>query len=149
MGKRNLVRRILGSPVAAAALVGLLLSPLGGCVHHVHSSDSPSVRGKSHGPPPHAPAHGYRHRRHGDGVELVFDAGLDVYVVVGLPGHYWHADRYLRWTDSAWSVSYRIDGDWVAISSDRIPPGLAHSHARRHKKSKHPHKGWWPAKHGY
>ena len=29
-----------------------------------------------HGPPPHAPAHGYRHKQHG--VELVYDSGRGV-----------------------------------------------------------------------
>ena len=142
-------RWIVKSPVLVTALVGMLLVPLGGCVHHVHGAARPSVHAKSHGPPPHAPAHGHRHKRHRDGVELVFDAGLGVYVVVNEAGHYWHTDRYLRWVAGEWSASYRIDGGWVVISGDTVPPGLTRKHAKRHKKAKHGHRRNWPAKRGY
>ncbi|MFQ5585276.1 MAG: hypothetical protein ACE5GF_00390, partial [Thermodesulfobacteriota bacterium] len=47
------------------------------------------VKSKKHGPPPHAPAHGYRHK-HRHGVELMFDGGLGVYIAVGLSGIYFH-----------------------------------------------------------
>jgi hypothetical protein len=145
----NLARRFAKSRITVTALVGMLLGPLGGCVHHVPSASTPSVHGRSHGPPSHAPAHGHRHKRHHDGVELVFDAGLGVYVVVDQPGHYWHADRYLRWAAGEWSVSYRVDGDWVVVASDAVPQRLVGKYAKRHKKAKHHHKHGWPAKRGH
>src|SRR5262245_11687981 len=60
--------------------------------------DGPPVivrEGGAHGPPPWAPAHGHRrhHQRayqHRDAtVDMVFDSGLGVYVVVGLPNYYY------------------------------------------------------------
>ena len=82
------------------------------------------------GPPPHAPAHGYRQKHHARGgdIELVFDSGLGVYVVVGWPGHYWHDDHYYRDVDGAWQVSVRLDGGWSAAPSRKLPPGLAKKH---------------------
>ena len=56
----------------------------------------PHARGRGHGPPPHAPAHGYRHKAQRHGAELEFDSGLGVYVVVGVPLHYYLDGLYLR-----------------------------------------------------
>lgn len=130
----------------AAALVTFLLGPLGGCVHHVHSERAPKVVGHGHGPPPHAPAHGHRHKRHQDQLELIFDAGLGVYVVVDRPNYYWHRDRYLHWASGSWRVSHRLGGSWVEISSEAVPAGLVAKHSKHHRKKKHRGKHSWPAK---
>src|SRR5258705_13086779 len=52
--------------------------------------------GSGHGPPPWAPAHGYRrhhqqaYQSRPDTVDLGFDDGLGVYMVVGFPAYsYW------------------------------------------------------------
>ena len=130
----------------AALLMGSL-SAASGCVHHHHPVMTPPAHAQGHGPPPHAPAHGYRHKHHRDGVNLVFDSGLGVYVVADWPGYYWHVDRYLRWAAGEWRVSSRIDGTWVVVSSNRVPVKLvakqrekAHRHHKRHSA---------PAKHGH
>jgi hypothetical protein len=145
------IDRILRSAGLAVALATFLLGPLGGCAYHVHSERAPSVHGRGHGPPPHAPAHGHRHKRHPDQVELVFDAGLGVYLVIDRPGYYWHGDRYLHWSSGSWSVSHRIDGGWAAISIDAVPAGLTakYSKQKHHGKAKHRKKHGWPAKRGY
>jgi len=130
-----------------AALLTLLLSAANGCVYHHHPVMTPKAHARGHGPPPHAPAHGYRHKHHRDGVNLVFDSGLGVYVVADWPGYYWHVDRYLRWAAGEWRVSQRIDGVWVVVASDRLPRKLVAKHgkkAHRHKKrhsvpAKHDH----------
>ena len=75
------------------------------------------------GPPPHAPAHGYRHK-HGDGVVLVFEASLGVYVVSGHKDLYYHKDRYYRLYKSKWQSSGKIDGPWRKSPDNKIPPGL-------------------------
>jgi len=134
---------------AVLPLAFVLAGPLGGCVHHVHASHAPSVHGRGHGPPPHAPAHGHRHKRHRDDVELVFDGSLGVYLVVGHPDYYWHGDRYLRWASGRWSVSHRIDGGWAVISVDAVPAGLVSTQAKHHKKAKRHRKRGWPAKHDH
>jgi hypothetical protein len=134
----------------AAVLAMFLLGSLGGCFYHVHSPRSASVHGRGHGPPPHAPAHGHRHKKHQDGIELVFDSGLGVYFVVDRPGYYWHGDRYLRWVSGSWSVSRRFDGHWSGISIDAVPAGLVAKHSKHHKQAKkHRGKHGGPAKHDH
>jgi hypothetical protein len=130
------------------ALLSLLLAALGpsACIHgsHPHTRPSPGhdAREARRGPPPHAPAHGYRHKHdvaHG-GVDLIFDSGLGVYVVVGWPDHYWHLDRYYRFANGLWMVSARIDGGWADCEPGRIPDGLREKHARAKGHWKHPAK---------
>lgn len=78
------------------------------------------------GPPPHAPAHGHRHK-HRDGgrdVELVFDSGLGVYVVLGFPDRYYWDGRYLRIDGDQWFASARLDGGWQPASVSALPAGL-------------------------
>ena len=86
-----------------------------------------------HGPPAHAPAHGHR-RKHVAGVELVFDTGLGVYVVVGHPDHYYHEGYFYRLTGSVWEMSLKIDGGWAFTSGKPLPPGLR---AKGNGKLKH------------
>jgi hypothetical protein len=78
-------------------------------------------RGK--GPPAHAPAHGYR-RKHVAGMELVFDSGRGVYIVVGLPNHYYHDGYFYRLRDGLWEMSLKHDGDWKVVSQKSLPLGL-------------------------
>ena len=134
-----------------AALLTLSLSAASGCLlHHNHPVMTPPTYARGHGPPPHAPAHGYRHKHHRDGINLVFDTGLGVYVVADWPGYYWHVDRYLRWTAGEWRVSSRIDGTWVVVSSDRLPAKLVAKHAKRGKKAhRHKKRHPGPAKHDH
>ena len=81
-----------------------------------------SGRKHKHGPPPHAPAHGYRHKQHG--VELVYDSGRGVYVVIDLPNHYYFKGRYYHRGEIQWEVGVHIDGPWEFISEDELPKGL-------------------------
>jgi len=78
--------------------------------------------GVGHGPPPHAPAHGHRHKYHG--VELVYDSGRGVYVVVGFPVHFYSKGWFYRFREPNWEVSVKIDGPWEAVSDESLPPGL-------------------------
>jgi hypothetical protein len=101
-------------------------------------------------PPPHAPAHGYRHKHHqsdGQQVELVFDSGLDVYVVIGIPGLYYSNGSYLRLDGDRWYASTHFDSDWERRDESKLPPGLQKKQKKakkghKHKKS-HPAKGHW------
>jgi hypothetical protein len=116
-------------------------------VEHHHHAPPPHAVEVRQGPPPHAPAHGYRHKHPGPAgsVDLVFDSGLGVYVVVGWPGYYWHQDHYYRFVEGAWMISTRLDAGWVSCSSGKVPPGLVKKHAGPGHKGKGKH----PAKHGY
>ncbi len=83
---------------------------------------SGSRRVYRHGPPPHAPAHGYRHKY--EGVELVYDSGRGVYVVIDLPNHYYFKGRYYRRGEVQWEAGVHIDGPWEFVSEDAMPKGL-------------------------
>ncbi len=93
---------------------------------------APVVVEKEHhpGPPPHAPAHGYRHKRP-DGVQLQYDSSMGVYVVIGHAGLYFSNDRYYRRGDSSWQVSLSIDGGWRAVPERSVPPGLRKPHVAK------------------
>jgi hypothetical protein len=94
------------------------------CARHHHPlSYSSSNSKKSYGPPPHAPAHGYR-RKHQHGVELVYNSKLGVYVVVGFPNHYYCKDHYFRLSSENWEISTHIKGPWIVASVDLLPSGL-------------------------
>ncbi len=75
-----------------------------------------------HGPPPHAPAHGYRHKH--QGVELVYDSGRGVYVVIDLPSHYYFKGLYYRRGEIQWEAGVNIDGPWESVSEEALPRGL-------------------------
>lgn len=75
------------------------------------------------GPPAHAPAHGYR-RKHVDGMELVFDSSLGVYVVVGLSDHYYHDGYFFRLRGGIWEMSSKANGHWKVASNNSLPIGL-------------------------
>ena len=78
---------------------------------------------RGNGPPPHAPAYGHRNK-HVDGVELVYDSGRGVYIVVGLSDHYYHDGYFYRLRGGLWEMSLKPDGNWKAASQKSLPMGL-------------------------
>ena len=133
--------RVVHSLRVGTALAGsgvLLLGLACGPVHSVtvgkndppHEHDERGVYehpGRGHGPPPHAPAHGYRwkqkhayHHQEAE-VELVFDSGLGVYVVLGLPAHYYWEGTYLRVDGGHWCASHHLDVGWHLYAEDSLP----------------------------
>lgn len=107
---------LAGVCLAATAFVASCNSVDGYGVYH----RGPGV---GHGPPAHAKAHGYR-RKQVCGYEMVYDAGLGVYVVIGVSDCYYHQGYFYRWHGDVWQVTLRIDGDWSAVGHDKLPPGL-------------------------
>ena len=79
--------------------------------------------GIGHGPPAHAPAYGHR-RKQVAGVQLVFDSGRGVYVVVGHPDHYYYDGYFYRRTGTVWQMSLKFDSGWAYLSGKPLPPGL-------------------------
>lgn len=115
---------------------------LSGCVQHYHGHPrrAPAVVVHKPGPPPHAPAHGYRHKHAHHGVDLVFDSGLGVYIVVNLTDHYYHDGHFFRLHDGVWQISAHLNHGWKHASK-RLPPGLAKKHGKKgHKRGPHPAK---------
>ena len=123
-----------------------------GCVHHGHGGHGQRAHAEAvvvhkPGPPPHAPAHGHRHRHHQQpDIDLVFDSGLGVYVVVGREDLFFYREHFYRVMDDVWHRSLRIDSGWVLAHKATVPTALAKKHrkARKHHKQGHRH----PAKFG-
>ena len=91
-----------------------------------------------HGPPPHAPAHGYRAKH--QNCDLVYDSGLSVYTVVGHRGCYYRDSRYYRRSGSSWQISSSIKGPWRTTTISSVPNGLV---AEREKSEKSHKKNKW------
>ena len=130
-----------GGIVGRLALVACLISASValGCVvvKPTETREVEPPRGK--GPPPHAPAHGYRRKLQQDGVTLELDTGRNVYVVVELEDVFFFEKRYYRCEDARWLASVRPDGGWVAIAIGDVPAGLRDY--RPHGKGKGKAKG--------
>jgi hypothetical protein len=101
---------------------------LPGCVAVPHHHGKPN---RGHGPPPHAPAHGYRQKH--QGADLVFDSRRHVYVVVGHADHFFVDDHFLRLHAGAWQASASLRGPWHAVASHSVPPGLRAGHPGKGK----------------
>ena len=85
------------------------------------------------GPPDHAPAHGYRRKHQHHDIELEYDAGLGVYVVLGHEGMYFHGEYfYSAENGSTWRISAHMEGPWEEAKADTVPEGL-HGHEKKNK----------------
>jgi len=86
-------------------------------------------------PPAHAPAHGYR-AKHGEtdkyssGVDLVYDSGRGVYVVVGLPEVIFHEGKFYKHEGREWEVSVRSDGGWRVAVAGSVPSDIEKIHMK-------------------
>lgn len=92
-----------------------------------------------YGPPPHAPAHGYRCKH--NGVELIYDSGRGVYIVVGLADHYYYKGHYYRFSSDQWQVGVHIEGQWEPVSEESLPPGLRAKGKGKGKSKERPGRG--------
>jgi hypothetical protein len=89
-----------------------------------------------HGPPPHAPAHGYRHK-HYDGHELEYDSQTGAYIVLNIPGTYFGNNMYMRLsTYGEWMVSATLEGGWRVAVGNEVPDKLKTYKGKKQKKSK-------------
>ena len=94
-------------------------------------------RDEGHGPPPWAPAQGYR-RRHerayqsrADTVDLVFDSALGVYIVVGIPNYYYWDGVYLRLDAGRWYRAPYLDARWAPCPAESLPGSLRSKPVRK------------------
>lgn len=101
----------------------------------VSKTPATATKAKGHGPPPHAPAHGYRAKT-SDGISIVFDTKLKVYIVVDLSNHYYYDGLYYRLKGDGWEVSARLHGSWEIVAEKKVPLAL-----RSSKKGKGKGKG--------
>jgi hypothetical protein len=119
--------------MVTAALVLACLSAA--CTHKVvYKEASPKpviVEDEGNGPPPHAPANGYR--RNHDNVVLVYDSGIDVYVVSGHRDCYYSSGQYFRFVDGSWEWSVSFESGWKIVASfNDVPSGLRAKHGNGH-----------------
>jgi hypothetical protein len=87
------------------------------------------------GPPPHAPAHGYR-SKHRTGAELRFDSDLGVYVVVGEADVYFQDGWFIRIRNGAWQFSATLGGKWEVRSAKSVPPGLRSKYHAKNSRAR-------------
>lgn len=142
--------------VGAATLIVLTLSACETVNHRgyrvtVESPATPPppvvVVQERRGPPPHAPAHGYRHKHHDHGhdIDLVFDAGVGCYAVVGYRDYYYNDGFYFRIGSDGWqiSASFGDSARWEPCPDRRLPGGLKVKYKDHpsHGKGKGPGKG--------
>ena len=106
------MKALLGTVFVVSALT------LTGCVVHPEHQ-------QGYGPPPHAPAHGYRYKYHDH--DLVYDANLGVYLLVGLTGYYFLNEIFYHHRHDGWYYSRKFDRDWRHYDDrdHKLPPGLA------------------------
>lgn len=123
--------RMLVAMIILAA-VGLSAGCTRKVVYKERSPEPPVVvHEQKSGPPPHAPAHGYRHKHQGDDVVLVYDTGLDVYVVSGYKDCYYSAGQYFRFVDGSWEWSVSVSTGWRIVADYReIPSSLCTKHGK-------------------
>lgn len=74
------------------------------------------------GPPPHAPANGYRYKHRN--CELVYDSRLELYVVVGTTGKYYSDGTFYRVRGHKWYSGRDADGPWRVVRKSALPRGL-------------------------
>lgn len=143
-------RTVLTALCATLALLVVACAP--GSSITIGNGQRGSVHEGGHrhgGPPPHAPAHGYRHKHShgGRNLELVFDSDLGIYVVVGVPDRYYWDGYYLRFDGDQWYGSVDLDHGWEPRSSDSLPSDTKKKRKRNAKakgrKNPGPAHGRW------
>ncbi len=87
------------------------------------------------GPPPHAPAHGYRHKQAEDGVVLVYDSKIAVYVVTGHNHCYFSNGVYFQFFSGTWKMSKTVSGPWRIVVERDVPSGLKVKYASHQGKT--------------
>jgi hypothetical protein len=108
--------------------IALLSLTASGCVNRA-SVGYGEDRHYHDGPPPHAPAHGYRAKHHHR--DMVYDSRLGAYVVLGYRDHYYHDGWYFRYFDGFWQISAELgDRKWRDVDRYRVPEGLRYSKHR-------------------
>ena len=86
-------------------------------------SDRYEKKEQGHGPPPHAPAHGYRYKHQGH--DLEYDTRAGAYAVVNIPETWFYNDLYIRVSaDGNWFVSAQLENGWRVAAGNEVPDSL-------------------------
>lgn len=120
--------RILGAFLAAVAAILIFTGCQSNGGYHVSAGTTPPPPpphehvAKKPGPPPHAPAHGYRAKH--DGCDLRYDRTVGCYVVVGYTDYYYNDGFFFRYASGNWQVSAHVGDGWAAVETTRVPDPL-------------------------
>jgi hypothetical protein len=110
--------------IGCMVIMGCLVV-LSGCTAtnvDIHAQGGPQYQ--KPGPPPHAPAHGYRHKNH-DGHELEYNSKIGVYAVVNWRETYFGNNLYIRMSsDGRWLVSTTLGSGWRPAAHGEVPYSL-------------------------
>ena len=131
------MRFYIAVPVLVVVAGGLVLSSCSSGVRYKKTSHPTKSTEKvvtKKGPPPHAPAHGYRHK-HGS-VVLVYKSELGIYTVDGHEGYYFHESAYYRSHKGKWQKSKDMKGPWKKVSDSNLPASLQSNQHAKAKKGK-------------
>lgn len=110
MNRRNFIKMTVFSCVALV---------LPGCSTKGVMTGQPEQKG----PPPHAPAHGYR-RKNRDGLTITYDSNVGVYILLNYPMHYYWDGKYYRKNKNKWESTKDIKKKWKKIKKQKLPEGL-------------------------
>jgi len=115
----------------------LLTLGLSACVERAGVRYDSSPQYTKNGPPPHAPAHGYRHKHHKH--DMIYDSRVGAYIVVGWTEHYFNNDLYFRFRDGHWEFNVDIDNDrgWKHADDRDVPYSLRKSKQNKSKSKKY------------
>jgi len=136
-----MTRTILIVALTGAAFI------LGACSGGSHTTTTAEITSTSgmavhttakNGPPPHAPAHGYR-AKHG-GAEMVYDSNCGIYRVTGMSGTYYCDGYFYRLEYNTWTMATRMDGRWTVVRRGKLPKAImtmtAENNSRKHKEAR-------------
>ena len=124
------------------AFVTAIIILLTGCVESASVRYGDSGSHYKNGPPPHAPAHGYRHKHRSH--DMSYDSGLGAYVVLGKNNYYFDNGLYFRYRNGDWQASINIDSGWHNAGKHIVPKKLwsyKESDRKHYEKREHPGKG--------
>lgn len=103
---------------------------------HVSSEPSGTYTTQKGGPPPHAPAHGYRAKHHGHNMR--YDSGTGVYAVISYADTYFFNNLYFKMDSSGrWMVSSALDRGWTYGRDYQVPKKLKDKYKKKDKHHKH------------
>jgi hypothetical protein len=106
---------------------------MSGCVERAGVRYDADPHYSKSGPPPHAPAHGYRSKYHQH--DMIYDSKIGAYIVVGWSDHYFDNDVYLRYRDGGWEFNVNLDNDrgWKHADDRIVPSKLRSSKSSKSK----------------
>jgi hypothetical protein len=126
-----------GRNLITAFLAGFVITLSGCAVYPAHHDFAYEQRG--YGPPPYAPAHGYRTKIHGH--NMLYDAHLGVYVLLDLHDHYYHNLVYYKYNKKNWYYRQHDKDKWRKYDKRKLPEGLSRKYQDYERRDRRDRRG--------